>query len=255
MKKIFLLCCTTLSLLLTGCLDTVEEITLNANGTGTYKSTMDMSGMFDMLESLAAMDTSGSGMMGKLGGLDMDTTFAMDQMSDTSAKMSEEERRLLKGATMHMTMSQEKRVMRMMMNFSFSKPEDIQKLMGIAGSGKGGFNLLSGKAFNEGASGDAPVPGLEDIYNFTFRNGLMERKVNTEKLSELKESEQFSNMGESEQMMEAITYKTIIRLPRPARKAEGGKLTLSSDRKTVTIQSTLSDLFNNAPSLNFRIEY
>jgi hypothetical protein len=56
-------------------------------------------------------------------------------------------------------------------------------------------------------------------------------------------------------MMGAITFKTVIHLPKAATKAEGEKVALSADRTTVTIKSSLMDLFDNPKSLNFRVEY
>jgi hypothetical protein len=47
----------------------------------------------------------------------------------------------------------------------------------------------------------------------------------------------------------------VIHLPKPAKKAEGAKIKLSDDKKTVTINATLSDLFNDPNSFAYRVEY
>jgi len=46
------------ALFLTGCLDSEEDVTINPNGSGIYKTTVDMSGLFDMMQMAAMMDTS-----------------------------------------------------------------------------------------------------------------------------------------------------------------------------------------------------
>jgi hypothetical protein len=62
-------------------------------------------------------------------------------------------------------------------------------------------------------------------------------------------------MKGAEDMMSSITYNTIIHLPKAAKKAEGKKIKLSTDKKTITIKSTLMDLFDDPKSLGFVIEY
>ena len=57
MKKLLLLLLVS-SICFWGCLNSEEDVTINADGSGVYQNTMDMSGMFDMMDMLAAMDTS-----------------------------------------------------------------------------------------------------------------------------------------------------------------------------------------------------
>ena len=43
-----------------GCLNTEEDVTINADGSGIYKNAVDLSGLFDMMQMAASMDTSES---------------------------------------------------------------------------------------------------------------------------------------------------------------------------------------------------
>ena len=66
MKKLLLLLLVT-SICLWGCLNSDEDVTINADGSGVYQNTMDMSGMFDMMDMFAAMDTSQNSKLKKMG--------------------------------------------------------------------------------------------------------------------------------------------------------------------------------------------
>jgi hypothetical protein len=49
--------------------------------------------------------------------------------------------------------------------------------------------------------------------------------------------------------------KIIIHLPSPAKKAEGVGVSLSEDKKTVTINESMEDFFDDGKKLEFLIEY
>ena len=97
MKKHAFLLMAILTILLAGCLDTVEELDIAADGTGTYKTTMDMSGMFDMIEMMAAMDTSASGQLKKLSEKDMDSVLHLRSITDSAADLTEEQKKIVQG--------------------------------------------------------------------------------------------------------------------------------------------------------------
>lgn len=258
MRKTIFFFLTLFAFTLTGCLDTVEEITVNADGTGAYQTTMDMSGMFDMIEMMAAMDTSANGQLKKLSEKDIDSVMNLRSFTDTSSTLTAEQKALFDDATMHMTMKQKDKVFKITMTYPFKNLSDVQKIIDLNSEGKG-VDLL-GK--NKQDSQDIPdmekkggFPSVNNYYDVTIKNGLIERKINEEKLAALKNDEQFKEMKGAEDMMSSITYNTIIHLPKAAKKAEGKKIKLSTDKKTITIKSTLMDLFDDPKSLGFVIEY
>ena len=258
MRKITFLFLSLFAFALTGCLDTVEEITVNADGTGMYQTTMDMGGMFDMIEMMAAMDTSTNGQLKKLSEKDIDSVMSLRSFTDTSSTLTAEQKALFADATMHMTMKQKDKVFKIAMNHPFNNLADVQKIIELNSEGKG-VDLL---AKNKQDAQDMPAtenknsfPSVNNYYDVTIKNGLIERKVNEEKLAALKNNEQFNEMKGAGDIMSSITYNTIIHLPKAAKKAEGEKIKLSADKKTITIKSTLMDLFNDPKSLGFVIEY
>jgi hypothetical protein len=124
--------------------------------------------------------------------------------------------------------------------------------------GKGVDLLGKNKKDSQGMPGmesKGGFPSINNYYDVTIKKGLIERRVNEEKLAALKNDEQLKEMKGAEDMMSSITYNTIIHLPKAAKKAEGEKIKLSADKKTITIKSTLMDLFDDPKSLGFAIEY
>jgi hypothetical protein len=57
------------------------------------------------------------------------------------------------------------------------------------------------------------------------------------------------------QMGMSMNMKTVINLPKPAKKAEGKGVKLSNDRKKITIEGTLDDFFEDATYFEYEIEY
>ena len=258
MRKITFLFLSLFAFALTGCLDTVEEITVNADGTGMYQTTMDMGGMFDMIEMMAAMDTSTNGQLKKLSEKDIDSVMSLRSFTDTSSTLTAEQKALFADATMHMTMKQKDKVFKIAMNYPFNNLADVQKIIELNSEGKGVDLLAKNKQDAQdipGTENKNAFPSVNNYYDVTIKNGLIERKVNEEKLAALKNNEQFNEMKGAGDIMSSITYNTIIHLPKAAKKAEGEKIKLSADKKTITIKSTLMDLFNDPKSLGFVIEY
>ena len=258
MKKLTALVLILSAFIFSGCLDTVEELTITKDGSGTYKTTMDMSGMFDMIEMMAAMDTSANSQLKELSGKDIDSTFSLRSIMDTVAGITEDQRQLYKDATMSLTMKQKEKLFKMVMNYPFKKMEDVQNIIELNATGKGMdvFNKSVRKDDNLPTTDEkGSMPSINNFFDITYKKGLVERKYNEVKIEELKKDEKYSMMKSAGGMMESITYTSILHLPKPATKVEGTMVKISDDKKTVTIKSTLSDLFDNPKSLGFRIEY
>jgi hypothetical protein len=258
MKKLTAIVLLFSAFVFSGCLDTVEELTIAKDGSGTYKTTMDMSGMFDMIEMMAAMDTSANSQLKKLSDKDIDSTFNLSSVMDTAAGVTEDQRQLYKGATMSLTMKQKDKVFKMAMNYPFKKLEDVQKIIELNASGKGVDIFNKGEKKQEippGMEDKGSMPSINNFFDITYKKGLIERRLNETKLEDLKKDEKYSQMKSAGDMLGSITYTSILHLPKPATKVEGAMVKLSDDKKTVTIKSTLADLFDNPKSLGFRIEY
>lgn len=261
MKKFLLFISFTLltAFLLIGCLDSQEDVTIKDDGSGVYKNSVDMSGLFDMLQMAAMMDTSANSQLKQLSDKNVDSTFSLGSFADSSSKLTAEEKALLKNGTVHLNINQQNKVFKIDMTYPFKKVEDLQKILELQKSSKG-FNPFKQAGENPalaGLGGDSegdmgsPLDGIDIIY----KNGLIERKVDPKKADSTKKNganSQLQNMGE---MLDGVTFSTVIHLPRAVKSSSGEKISLSDDKKTVRMKYSLSDMMKNPKSLEFKVQY
>jgi len=240
---------------LTGCLDTEEDLTITANGSGTYKTTIDMSGLFDMMQMAAMMDTSASSQLKEFSDKNIDSSFSLGAFTDTAATLTAEEKAILHDGTAHMTINQKSKVFKIVLNYPFKKVEDVGKIMQLQQSGKS-FNPM-GKGLDNPALGgmDRGLPSTGEITTTDFKNGSIERKVDEQKLDALKKDENFSQVMSAGEMLSGVTFTTNIRLPKPVKSSSGANVSVSNDKKTVTLKYTLLDMFKTPKALEFKVEY
>lgn len=250
MKKILFIILSAGTLLLAGCFETTEEITINEDGTGTFVNTNDMSSVLSIAKNMGAAGSD------KMPVKVMDSSFSMVSAADKMEGLSEADKELLKKGTMHIKMNLDEEVMKTSMSFSFANPDDIQK-----------FNKLAGKVMMESAKkqmpadlpmggGELPEPSsFDDYYTLESSNGELKKKLNKEKYGNVSTDQFLAGLKQAGEMGIPITATYIINLPRPAEKVEGKNAKLSDDRKTVTVKATIDDFFDNPESLEFKIKY
>jgi hypothetical protein len=259
MKKFFLLSLIGGLFVMTGC-ETTREITLNKDNSGTIVTTTDMSGMIG----LAKM----SGKSEEMGKLDevIDTTISIGSMADSLGDdVTAEEKALLKKGKVNLEMNMPNDKMIIKIEFPFSDPAQIGRLdklssgllqrtikKQLASAGKdSSFSNLRGDNMT---GDDMPDVSIEDYFTTTYSKGIIEKKLKKEKYATVETDEGMKTIKEMAQS--GIGNNTlIINLPRPAKKAEGKNLTLSDDKKKVTIKNSVEDFFDDGTTLEFKIEY
>lgn len=241
---------------ITGCLDSAEEVTINSNGSGVFKNTVDMSGLFDMLQMAAMMDTSASSQLKTLSNKNIDSSFSLRAFTDTSTLLTAEEKALLQDGIVQININQNEKLFKVTMTYPFKKVEDVQKIMELQKNGKG-FNLMGKTKQNPelAAMGNRTLPSADEITTTSFKNGLIERKIEQQKLNDLKNDEGFNQMQKAEAMLKEIVFTTTLHLPRAAKNTAGSKLTVSDDKKTVKLKYTLLDMIKAPQALEFKVEY
>lgn len=250
MKKIVAILIAASAILLTSCLETTQEITLNDDGSGTYVNTNDMGKVLTIAKNMGGASTD------KIPQQAMDTSISFASVADSINDLSPEDKALLKKATMHIKMNVEDEQFITTMSFPFSALNEIQK-----------FNHLSGKMMMESMKDKMPgeMPGeaagmpetssFDDYYTLDFSNGELKKTLNKEKYAGVEKDEFLNGMKQAGAMGIPVTTTFIINLPRPAEKAEGKNIKLSEDKKKVTISSTMDDFFDNPETLEFKIKY
>lgn len=242
MLTAFVLCC------LVSCYEVNEEIQINADGSGTYATKMDMGQLIAMMQTFAGEEELAKEGMDRV----IDTTIMMKTILDSTKDVTAEQKELMKDGKMKLQMNVKESLFKIDLNMPYKNLNNLQQLMSGKGN-SGGMtsmfkNMFGGKT-EPGADQPAPKqPELGDIagaYDVTIKNGLISRKVNAEKvkaITDMPEMAQLKQMGTSG--ME-ILYTTTIKLPRAAKKTDNALIKLSDDKKTVTLKYNLLDLLEH----------
>jgi hypothetical protein len=250
MKKILVSLFAGSAILLTSCLDTTQEVTLNDDGSGTYVNTNDMSKILTIAKNMGAASSD------KMPQQAIDTSFSFASAADSIPDLSAEDKELLKKGSIHIKMSVEDEKFTTVMSFPFTTLGDIPKFNRL--SGKMMMESLKGKMPSEMPMGTDAMPessSFDDYYTLEFSKGELKKKLNKEKYADVEKDEFLNGMKQAGAMGIPVISTYIINLPRPAEKAEGKNVKLSEDKMKVTVSSTMDDFYDNPEKLEFKIKY
>ena len=245
-----------LTLFLAGCYETTEELTINQDGSGSYNTTIDLSGLFQLFDTMKGMDSTLTISQNK-GKEKVDTTINMKDFSDTATNLTMEEKGLLRPATMKMVMDDEAKQFKLKMNFPFTQLGDVPKIIKLMQS-KSASNTLGKMVLPGDMAGNGNTPKMPDYnsyFDVTFKPHLIERKLNVAKYKSLNQDLEQNGMEEGSDALSSIKMNTIIHLPAMAKSAVGEGVKLATDKKTVTISGTMEDLMKSPQKFSYRIEY
>lgn len=241
-----------------GCYEVNEEITINADGSGSHNTKMDMGQMLEMIQSMAGEEELAKE------GLDraLDTTIMMKSILDSAKDMTVEQKQLLKDGKMNLQMNMKEKVFKAQVDIPFKGYNNLQSLMSGSGGSMSGLSQLFKGVFDKGEQKpalDAPKePGLEDmntIFDVVVKDGVISRKVNLEKHKALMEKPEIAQLQQMAAGGMEILYTTTINLPRPAKKTQNSLIKLSSDKKKVTLKYNLLELFENPEKFSYSVEF
>lgn len=250
MKKISVILLAGSAILLTSCFDTVQEITLNDDGSGVYVNTNDMGKILTIAKNMGAASSD------KMPQQPVDTSFSFAATADSIPDLSAEEKGLLKRGSIHIVMNMEDEKFISTMNFPFTSLDDIQKFNHL--SGKMMMVSMKSKIPAEMSMGSQQMPepsSFDDYYTLEFSKGELKKKLNKEKYANVDKDDFLNGLKQAGSMGIPVTSTYIINLPRPAEKAEGKNVKLSEDKLKVTITSTMDDFYDKPETLEFKIKY
>jgi hypothetical protein len=246
---------------LAGCYEINEEIQINADGSGSYVTKMDMSQLIDMMQNFAGEEEMTKEGLDRV----IDTTILMKSIMDSAKDVTPEQKELVKDGKMKLQMNIKEKVFKMDMNLPYKNYNNLQQLMAGQG-GSGGltdvFKNMFGKKGDEAAGLDQPAapkePDMSDfagMYDVTVKNGLISKKVNADKFKALTDRPEMAQLKQLSTSGMEILYTTTIRLPRAAKKTDNALIKLSDDKKTVTMRYNLLELLEHPEKYSYTIEY
>ncbi|MGQ0739784.1 MAG: hypothetical protein ACT4OJ_12055 [Bacteroidota bacterium] len=241
------------SFLLTGCLETTQEITLKEDGSGVLNTTSDMSSLLTV-----AKNMSGDEQMEKMGGEKKDTSISLASLSDSIPGLTTEEKALLSKGMLRMKMDLKESQFLAEMNFPFTELNEIAAYNRL--TGKLMTNLIKGQMkespMGGGMGGDMPDPSsFDDYYKLSYEKGGLKKSLDKEKYASASSDEYLNGLKQAASMGIPVSSTWVINLPRPAEKVEGKSAKLSVDKMKVTVKADLDDFFDDPEKLEFKIKY
>jgi len=270
MKKVSGLFVIPALLILSGCFDTVQESTIKDDGSGVFVSTMDMGKLLGMIKMVAGEKEE----MKDLDKMKKDTTILLKDIKDSIKNLSDAEKKLMDKGSLRVIMNMPDEIFSMAFSFPYSQPADLatinallkktrqnvmtdqmDKFMGSDKSGTDDKKAMDDNPLLGDMKTDSNSTQVDDYYKYKYEKGKISKKLNKEMYANVENDKSLTSLKEMSQMGMSSTMKTIINLPKPAKKAEGKGVKLSDDRKKITIEGSLDDFFEDAAYFEYEIEY
>ena len=250
MKKILLAFTLAFSCVLTGCFDTVQEITIEADGSGTMVTTNDMSNIIGMAKQF------GGDQMKEMEQVVTDTVVMLGVMADSIPGLTADEKGLISKGSLGIKMNMQEEVFTTRILYPFKSTSEIAALNKLT-------SKVMSNAMDKQLSGsenpmldNAPQPSsMDDYFNLAFTKGAVTRTLNKEKYVNANNDEYLKGLLESSNFGVPMKSSLVINLPKAAKNVTGKNVQLSADKKKVTVQTTIEDFFDSPDKLEFKIEY
>ena len=250
MRKLTYALVVVLSMVATSCLDLIEEIYLNADGSGEYNLVMDMSGLFSdpFMKDLMMQSMKEEAGVEEL---EIDSLIAVqDFAGEFPATLTNADRELLNRTVIRMKMSQSEEVGKLIITFPFEEVAEMTAFQEAFGK----INEASGE---DGPAG--PMGGLmggnmgsgsNSLWNLSGRK-LMREVLPPEDnpLDDLDDE----TMGMMRMFFADASFQTIYHLPGRVRKCSIENAEV--DGKTVTVTYPFLDLIEEQPDLGGEIKF
>lgn len=249
------LCCASL-LALTGCYDITEDVTITPSGSGVYLAKIDMSQLLTLFKT---MESAQNNKDSSLAGENMDTTMSLKGYGDSLSGADPATKALIDAMTVHLVVHSDSNIFKMTMRAPFTNISQLQKLqeyMAKAGGLQSVVRLLGNK---NDSSSEAPATGGTDrmgqVLQTQWSDHRITRSLNKALYDSLMNDPDMTQFRQLAAAMGAGQYNTVIHLPRPAQKVVSSSSHISGDKKTVTFEHTLTELFDAPDHFTFTIDY
>ncbi len=232
----------------TGCLDVTEEVTLKADGTGTYVNTNNMSQAITIAKNMGQMNND------KIPPK-MDTTYSLADQADSIGLTSPEEKELFRKGSVHTVINIDDEKMITSLSFPFGKLSDIGTINHLT-------RVYAMHAIKKNLPADMPgadqMPepsSVDDYYTLKYSNDELKKEVIKEKYDKVNDDKFFQQLQQASSMGIEVSSTYIYDLPRPADKVEGKKAKLSDDHMKVTIKASLDDFLSDPTVYEFKVKF
>ena len=245
--------------ILSSCLDSEEKIVINADNSGTYSMTLDLGKMLEMASTMGAKPESGKPKEKK------DTTVYLKNYLDSATNLTAEEKALYRDGVLSMKLDEEKNELKIVVSCPFKKISDLAAIKTNL------FNIIQKVKAFENATGEKPKEGenedvkagmkstnpVGDQFTFLAAPGKISNTINNIETYKAKiaSDSALSMMSQMSGMMGDFKYRTILVLPKLVKKYDGPGSTISADKKTLTFETTLTEMMEHPEKVSYVVEY
>jgi hypothetical protein len=240
-------CC----ILLAGCFETTQEVTINKDGSGIFSNTTDLSNLIGLLKQMGGDEA------GKM--QNTDTIIFLAGMADSIAGLTTAQKGIVNKGMMKLKLNMQDEKLLVKLDFPFEKLSDVKLLkeilpkLSISALKKlpGGNQMPAGA----GEADSTKIKTFDNFFDDTVSNNVISKTLNKTKYATAADDEFMKQLQQLSGMGSPITVNYIVNLPKPARKVEGKAAKLSDDKKKVTVSVTSDDFFEDPSKFEYRIEY
>jgi len=251
MKKPASLFIITCCILLVGCFETTQDLTVNKDGSGIFTNTTDLSNMIAFIKQMGGDEAD------KM--QDTDTTISLTGVADSIAGLTADQKRIVNKGTMKLTLNMQNEKLLVKLNFPFERLTDVELLkdvlpkLSVSALKKlpGGDQMPAGT----GGADSSTIKTFDNFFDDTFSKKIISRTLNKAKYATAADNEFMKSIQQMSGMGSPVKVNYVINLPRPAKKVQGKSVKLSDDKKKVTVSVTSDDFFDDPSKFEYRIEY
>lgn len=246
MRRFFVFLVSSSLFFLTSCLEMVEDVFLNADGSGKYQVTMDMSALFSdpMLKGMIEEQAK------KEAGQDADAPLEKDSTmffrdAPGFEKLNAAEQALVKDVAIMMKASESKGEMVIKLDLPFKQLDDLQKM---------GEAL---KKMEDGATGGpAGILGGGGMFGsqgaqFALKKGILTRLPMPDTKEML--GDDADQMAMMKMFMSGASYKTVYHLPGKVKKTDIANASVEGN--TVTVENSFLDILEGKANIAGDIKF
>ncbi len=260
MKQIKFLVAFLFAGVLSSCVDTEEKIVLNADNSGIYSLKLDLGSIMEMAKTMGGNSNEGKPMEKK------DTVVYLKNLIDSATNLTAEEKALYREGTVGIKLDEEKNEMKILVSCPFKNAQGLTAVKNNL------FALLKKVKAFEKASGDEPKEDDEmgagklgegstnpvaDQFTFLAAPGAISYTITNLDAykNKIASDSALSSMRQMSAMMGDLKYRTIFILPKVVKKFDGPGSIVSTDKKTVTFETTLTEMMEHPEKVSYKVEY
>ncbi len=256
-NKIVLSMLVVMMVVFNGCINIIEEISFNKDGSGSYALTFDLSAMMSMLKDMDLGDMLNEGEAVEEEGdgedvvkeerkptvIDSVINFG-DLIAERGEGMEIENPAFWKKVNMRLNMNEPNGVFEMTMFFDFKKTKEIAYFNENLSKLGDGNSDVSGSEMG-GVLKMMTVGFMQSKDKISFKKRKFSRKVTkNDKSDEKLDDEAQQQQDMMKMMMATATWKTIYNFPRKVKSVKNNNAQISKDGKTVTTTLNLMEMMD-----------